>query len=233
MVVRMNLRKLVPALLSIFVVLLILNLIGIIPVYNGTRELPPLLTGFNQESNPPTLFSTAILAICGLLAAAISVAGKAEGKAQYFQWMGVAAVFFFLAIDETALFHERATHGVRRIVELEKMGLSHAAWTIPYMGMAVLVSAIYWRFFWRLPRATRWQFGSGIALYLIGAVGMEFVSCIWLDATDRNAVFYLLATVEESLEMIGAIVIIDALISYLETHFPDLSFQLASGQEPD
>jgi hypothetical protein len=233
MIVKLNFRKLVVALISIMIVLLIANLIGLIPVYKGTREVPMMLTNFDRESNLPTLFSTAILAICGLLALAIAVGSREEGKAQYFSWVGMAAVFFFLSMDETALFHERATHAVRRVIETEKMGLSHAAWTIPYVTMALLVIAAYWRFFWRLPRTTKWQFGSGVVLYLTGAVIMEFVSCIWMDATSRNAVFYLLATVEETLEMIGVIVIIHALACYLETHCPDLCFRISSGQEAD
>jgi hypothetical protein len=231
MVVTVRIHKLVPALLCIFTVLFALNLLGIVPVHNGTRDIPPLLTSFSRESNLPTLFSSAILALCGLLAAVVAAAGKDEGKARYLQWMGVAGVFVFLAIDESALLHERATHAVRHFVELERMGLSHAAWTIPYMAAALLILAVYWRFFWRLPRATRRQFGSGIALYLIGAVGMEFISCIWLDTTERNAVYYLLGTVEESLEMIGIIVIIAALVSYLEKQYPDFSLRLFSTQE--
>jgi hypothetical protein len=234
MVIKLHLRKLVIALICIMIVLLVANLIGIIPVYNGTREVPSKLTSFNLESNLPTLFSTGILAICGLLAATIAVGSRENGKAQYFKWMGMAAVFFFLAIDETALFHERATHAVRSVVDVEMMGLSHAAWTIPYTALALLVIGVYWRFFWKLPVVTRWQFGSGVALYLTGAVVMEFVSCIWLDAAAaRNAVFYLLCTVEESLEMIGVIVIIHALSRYLETQYPDLCLKISSGQEPD
>ena len=46
-----------------------------------------------------------------------------------------------------------------------------------------------------------------------------------------TCVFYLLSTVEESLEMVGTIVVIDSLIAYLETQFPELSFKFFSGQE--
>lgn len=57
---------------------------------------------------------------------------------------------------------------------------------------------------------------------------MEFVSCIWLDATSRNVGFYLLATVEETLEMTGAIVIIHAFAGFLNNYHPDLCVTVSS-----
>lgn len=209
--------------------LLILNLLGLIPVYKGTRELPPKLVGFDLESNLPTLFSTAILALGGVLAWAIALAGRQDGK-QYFRWMGIACIFFFLSIDETVMLHERATHLFRRFVEVNRFGLRHSAWTIPYAGLVVAVAAFYWRFFFRLPGQTRLGLVSGAGLYVAGAVGMEVVCCIWLDASSRDVVYCLLATLEELLEMIGVIVMIHTLACHLDRCHSDFSFAISSAQ---
>ncbi|HEY5621908.1 MAG TPA: hypothetical protein VIR77_04830, partial [Pontiella sp.] len=146
----------------------------------------------------------------------------------YIRWLGVACIFFFLSIDETALFHERATHLFRRFVEVSRFGLSHSAWTIPYLALVLAVSIVYWRFFFRLPGKTRRGLATGAVLYVTGAIGMEWVSCIWLDVSSRDYVFYLLATGEELLEMIAVIVMIHALACHLDRYHSDLSFKISS-----
>jgi hypothetical protein len=67
-----------------------------------------------------------------------------------------------------------------------------------------------------------------------GALGMEMVCGYYADAVgQRNLIYGLLASVEEILEMVGVIVFIYALLSYIGSYLEniDLRVKIVENQE--
>jgi len=67
-----------------------------------------------------------------------------------------------------------------------------------------------------------------------GALGMEMVGGYYADAvTQRNLTYGLMVCVEEILEMVGVIVFIYALVSYIGSHVEniDLRVKIVENQE--
>ena len=74
----------------------------------------------------------------------------------------------------------------------------------------------YLPFLWALPARTRWLFILSGAIYIGGAVGVEWAT-IWYEENDQlNTLAYnLWNAVEESMEMTGVILFIYALLGHI------------------
>ncbi|MBT8041767.1 MAG: hypothetical protein KJN98_01210, partial [Pontiella sp.] len=191
-----------------------------------TRDTPWKIINFDAEGNLPAYFSSAILALSGLLAFAISLGVRSE-RLKSLQWAGLGAVLFFLSIDEAVMIHEVVAHAARLVVK--GPGMHHAAWVVPYLIAVVILGAIYLKFFLQLPAETKKFLLIGAGLFLLGAVGVEVVSCIWEEAGHgKDFIYHLFATTEETFEMLGVISIIYAFASYLDKQLPELSVQVSS-----
>lgn len=212
--------------MCIMAILFVMNLIGLVPVYAGTRESPWKIVNFDAEGNLPAFFSSAILALSGLLASAISIGVRSE-RLKSLQWGGLAAAFFFLSIDEAVMIHEVVAHAARLVVV--GPGMNHAAWVVPYLIAVVCFGAIYLKFIIQLPAEIKKFIVFGAGLFLLGAIGLEVISCIWLEADHgKDFIYYLFATTEETFEMLGAISIVYAFARYLDICLPQLSVQVSS-----
>lgn len=203
--------------------LLIANLIVIFSqayfVFDDVHGLTRLFN-FSAEKNIPTLFSSLALALSAALLSIIATTHK-RLKAPYLPWFGLTIVFLFLAIDETASIHEKLTLPVRE--SLNTSGLLYFAWVIPY-GMALAVFwVLYSRFLINLPRRTMILFVLSGLTYVLGAIGLEMIGGLRADLHGSDDLVYLLiVTCEEFLEMLGIVIFIYALLSYMAEHLKEL-----------
>ena len=221
MEIRIDPKKVLYSLLGVLVLLLALNLIGLIPIYTGAREVPWKIFSFDDEQNIPVLFSTANLVLCGLLAWGIACGFRSVRK-KALQWGVLAGVFFYLAIDEFIMIHERIAHLMR--ILLHQQALHDAGWVVPYAVLVIAFAALYLKFFLQLPKKTKMLLILGGALFVFGAIGMECIGCIWWKIENgKDVVYYLFATAEETLEMLGVLAVQYALFNFISECQPDLS----------
>lgn len=68
----------------------------------------------------------------------------------------------------------------------------------------------------------------GAILYVGGSIGFEMLNGAWKDLHGRTAVYYLLTTVEELLEMFEVIIFIYAFLNPIDKHLPDFSLRITS-----
>lgn len=173
------------------------------------------LLHFDREQNLPTLFS--VLLLLGASGLAVRQASAQPDQAVLRTgWRIVATVLALMAIDEFASVHERVDAAMRYYLGTDF--LPYAAWPIPYvLGLAAL-GAMLWRWLLALDR---WQAVALLiagTIYLGGAVGMEFIAGEYLTHIDPHHAGVtdlrrdLLATLEETLEMTGLILLIQALV---------------------
>ncbi|MEN8255445.1 MAG: hypothetical protein ABFR33_08245 [Verrucomicrobiota bacterium] len=221
--------KLTPNKLAIFfsalmVLLLSLHILGFVPVWLGMRKFPFGPVNFDVEQNLPSFFSTALLVCSSLLVGCIAKGERDIRKSLH--WAGLMVVFLLLALDENTEIHERLTEPLR--CSLNAGGVFYYAWIIPYILVVAVFVACYFRFFLQLPKDTQKLVVLAAALYVGGAIGMEMINGAWRESFGRTASFYVLTTIEELMEMSGAIVFIYAFANHIDKHLPGLSLRITS-----
>jgi len=201
--VSISLRSAVRVYLLIFIVLLVLNLIAIwlkeLGYENALRFESTF--NFNAEENAPTLFNVFLI----LQAAAVClVISKQKVPGQNY-WLALSIIFTLLAVDEYFSLHEKLMGQVRNA--LSASGFFYNAWIIPYGILVLILGIVLLRWLWRLPEETKRGLIASAILYLSGALLFEGFAGLYLDIGDKDDFAWsLLATMAESLEMLGLMV---------------------------
>jgi hypothetical protein len=176
------------------------------------------LFDFDEENNAPTLFTTCLFLINAILFLGLWKVERITSKPQKL-WILFSAIFCFLAIDESCMLHERLIFPLRSL--LNTSGFFLFAWIIPY-GIAVILLAIFGiPILWRIERRIRFWFVISAVIFITGAIGFEMIGGKYLEMMDmevgeRDIVYGLITTFEESLEMIGLIVFTFALLLLIQ-----------------
>lgn len=202
---------------AVVVFLVVTSLAGQIATYvlgYGTVFGLVNLFSLDREGNIPTWFSSLILLWSAILLAVITVDRRAAGHADWKYWGGLSVIFTLLSFDEAASIHEITIEPMQQVLGVG--GVLHWAWVIPGMAFVILIAAVYFRFLFSQPAATRRLFIVAAVLYVGGALGMEMLGAGWFaEHGRRNMGYVLFWTVEETMEMFGVVVFIHALTAYL------------------
>jgi hypothetical protein len=183
------------------------------------------LFNLNKEFNVPTLFSSLLLFFGAALLSLIAFHNK---RSRYFiYWLGLAAIFLFLSVDEGAQIHESIIKATRR--QFNASGLFRSSWVIPYAIFVVTVFVVYLKFLFHLPTRIRWLFLIAGSMYVAGAMGFEMIAANdWEQTKKIDAFTVTLETLEETLEMTGILIFIYALLAYLEAEVGSFSIKVTS-----
>ena len=179
---------------------------GFVPLFN-----------LDTEGNIPTLYSSFALLLSSALLSLIALTHKKNNNS-YLSWAGLALIFLFLSIDEIASIHEKFGSATRDY--LHTSGLLFFAWVIPY-GVFLLVFLIgYLRFLSNLPRNIMILFVVSGVIFVSGAVGFELVGGQHFELYRKHTLLYCVYyTCEELLEMLGIVIFIYTLLTYIVSQF--------------
>ena len=184
------------------------------------------LFDLDNEKNIPTLFSSVALLFCSGLLWIIALSKRKENSTGFLYWVGLAAIFIFLSIDETATIHEQFNDPIRST--LNTSGFLSYAWVIPYMILVGILFLAYLKFIISLPKKTRFLFIIAGTIYVGGAIGLELLGNYHFDLYGENDVKYLVfSSIEEVLEMTGIVVFIYALMSYISTELEGVQLRIS------
>ena len=213
-------RPVIRALVACTILLILAGLAGQVSTwFLGHDYLLGFVPKFDldQENNVPTWFSTICLFLCALALSAIALLEWRRRAPLARYWFALSGTFVLLSLDEAASFHEMLVKPVRSL--LHSGGVFYYASVIP-LGLFVIVFAlIFSDFLRRLPPETRRNFLIAGAVYVSGALGMEMAGGNYLSVHQRPDFTYaMMAIVEESLEMFGAILFLRGLLLHLEKH---------------
>ncbi len=181
--------------------------IAMFTFYYRVGDTPWLLEGLfdlDREDAIPTWFSSTVLLLAsGLLLAVARVAYRtADRLAGY--WLGLAAGFLVLSMDEVAGFHETFNSA------------TDTPWTLAGAALVVIIGLGYSRFLIRLPAHLRWRLLLAGTLFVGGAIGVERGADYYVDVYGTDNLGYnLLTALEETLEMLGAIALVQTLLLHL------------------
>jgi len=224
-------KRVAIALGAITVILLALHLGVNLYNHQVNYTLPQHLTrvvGVDVENSIPTWYSSTLLFVgCGLFTAIAFL--KKQTRDRYTRhWQGLAVLFLLMSLDEAASLHETVDRALK--VWFNLSGLLYYAWVIPGMIFVGCVGLAYWKFLKALPPATRRLFILAGVVYVGGAIGVEIIGGFHAGVHGRYTLPYLLiTTVEEALEMVGVIVLVYALLNYLQYTIKNLlSYHFAS-----
>lgn len=168
------------------------------------------------EGNIPAWYSSLSLLLCSILLLLIAIQESREKNRYANHWKGLAAMFFYMSMDEAVMIHELPSAPLH--LAMKTSGLLYYAWVIPYSAVVLAVVVVYWRFLLSLPFETRRLFLHAGVLYVGGAIGMEMLGGAYHDAVGaRNMTYTTISAIEEALEMTGVAVFLYALLRYLET----------------
>jgi len=195
----------------------------------GTEMLINLFA-VNMEANIPTWFSSSTLLICSGLIATIALAKKAQDARYVPHWKALSVIFLFLSLDEAAGFHEVLGKVMLYVFPLG--GFLQSGWVIPCFVFVLMFVLAYLRFFTYLPLKTRYQFIAAWSLLFLGAIGGEIVGDYFefIFYGKRNLVVEAISTLEELLEMMGVIVFIYGLMSYINSDIKEVRFGSDNGE---
>lgn len=187
-IINLSIRRYLTALACITVLLLGIHLI--INTYNyQVEEVPWLLHQLfelDEENNLPTWFSSFLL----LNNAVVLLLAASQAKQHRAQWLILAVGFLVLSIDEVAGLHETFHTAI------------DTNWTIYAAVLVGIVALAFIPFLLGLPRRIAVWFVISGALYLSGALLVEWLS---RDMEEESLAYAYAVAVEEGLEMAGAL----------------------------
>ena len=223
--------KRVAAWLTLIVVALVLaSLAGSFSTYVlGHPRLFGLVRLFSldAEANIPTWYAAISLLACSVVLAAIAYTQPKEATPKTGDWRFLSIIFLFLSIDELASIHELLIEPLR--TGLGTSGIFHFAWVIPYSGLVLLLGIKYLKFLTQLPAQTRRAFVLAGAIYIGGALGMEMVDGLYASLYgEQNFTYAFLTTIEETLEMLGIVVFLHALLTYLKRYVKTIQINISN-----
>lgn len=229
MVITLKPKKIAIILGTIIILLVFASIICTVSKYLG---LPNILSVYqlfilDREGNIPTYFTSVVLLLAASLLYFIAIANKKQGEHDYLYWIGLAAVFVFLSIDEFTGLHERLNTPIQ--ARLNTSGQLYYAWAIPGGGFVVIMMLIYRRFVFNLPKRIKRMIIIAGLIYVAGAIGVEMIGCYYRGLHEQSDITYeFITTCEESMEMIGIMIFVYALMSYIDLRLSNLTLQISS-----
>ena len=173
-----------------------------------------------SEGKIPTFYSGLTLIAAAMLLALIGMHERANGGRFYRHWIGLAAIFVLMAMDEMLCIHEMTARPLRELLGVTSGPLVRA-WVIPAMIFLGFLGLAYFRFLVALAWRSRVLFVSAGAIFVVGAVGLEMVGGAYVSAYGARDLDYgVIATLEELLEMAGMVLFLYALMDYAERYAP-------------
>lgn len=181
------------------------------------------------ERNIPALYSFLNLQLSALLLGFIYFSSQGRPYRRYWLWMSL--IFMYLMVDELMSIHEKLSLLLAEVADISGSN-SYYVWVIPF-AILVLAFVVYFFPFLRslTARFSRLFVLSG-ALYVGGALLMEVVGALHQAYYGYDFVHILIYSLEESLEMLGIILFIYALLRYYKEEIGDYALQIYFATEP-
>lgn len=225
--ISINAKKIAHCLFWILACLIAINLLILLLKHYSNSDISVSvynLFNFDREANIPSLFSVLLLLFSGF---ALLLNRYFENNEKLFKgWTIISALFFYLSIDEGSQTHESIMDVIK--IFYTGSGVFYFVWVIPAIIAVIILFFLLYKFFSLLPNTFKKQFLTGMSIYLAGAIGMEMVGGFFVSNFGDGSIIYpLIIVVEESLEIIGSIVIFMAGVNNLKKISSDIKIKIS------
>jgi hypothetical protein len=224
-------RVLTVTVLSLTFVNIAIELLIYIQGYDRHLAFARLFT-FKGNASVPKWFASSELLLSALLLATIAWVKIGEGDRYGRHWSALALIFCAISLEEAVGFHELAGELVGLVIHTS--GLLYNTWTLLGIIFTPIVALIYSRFLFHLHPKTRGLFLLAAIFYVGGALGLEIIRGPYIEAYGvENMTYAMLKTFEEFCQMIGIVVFIDALLSYIGAHVKEIRVSIDNQASTD
>ena len=155
----------------------------------------------DEEESFGIWFSSGILFFAGVLLLNQARALRPNSPGEHRWWFGLGLAFVFLSVDEVVGMHE-----------LMNTLMEDKPWTVVGFPVLVLVGLSYLPFLWRYRGRTALVFVVAGLIYGGGAVGVEHFT----DSEVNSLHYNMWTALEEGMEMYGVIVLIYAVLDFMQ-----------------
>jgi len=178
-----------------------------------------VLFDLGEEWNFPTIYSALLLFLAAAVLLFIGVERRRNHGADFRHWIALSMIFCFLGFDEVLSIHNSAKHLVP--VWFRHFALFDHRWDLRWivigLPVTVAIAIAFLPFVSRLPRRTACGIVIAGMVYVGAALGLEALAGWWIGQHGRNNWTYAAeVVVEETLEMVGALMFVDVLLAYTE-----------------
>ncbi len=163
----------------------------------------------DQKLNFPSAMKIVLLISATVLFAVIALTVK--DRWHRVRWYGMSAVFALLTVDEMTYMHQRLSDALHDM--LETSGTLRFAWVLVYLPLLAALMVVYLPFWRRLANPLRTQLLVAAIGFAGGSGGIEFVKAELFDEHKWKLSFGLVASVSDSLELLGLAVLVTALLA--------------------
>lgn len=184
------------------------------------------LSNVDVETTFPTWLSMVLFVANAVLAWLLGRDEKLRAGRYVRHWYFLAVVLVALSVDEIAAIHEAVTPRLRGLLGLS--GVFYYAWVIPALVLVALLGLVFVRFVFDMPRHIRNRVLVAGISFVAAAVGLEMVAGTFAGTESREGLaYFLIATVEEVVELGALILLVDTFVLHLSERRPAirLSFE--------
>jgi hypothetical protein len=166
------------------------------------------------EPSIPAWLSSLGLLTCAILLGLIAIVKRRATEPFVISWTVLALLFVCLSLDEAIMIHEMVDTAM--VSWFDTTGIFYFAWVLPGILFVAIVALVNIKFLLHLDRQTRLLFIASGALFVGGAIGMELFAGVVVEKYGVASVRHTaVQSVEESLEMLGVVLFIYALLKHL------------------
>lgn len=210
-------KKIINQLVTIALCLIGLSLLTLIPTFvfghGNIFGLIPLFK-LDSEANFPTIYSTALLGASAFLFYVLSKKEETVEKKASKKFKVLSVVLAYVALDEISSIHELLTEPLLLIGDFD--GIFFHAWVVVAIPLLIFLFFYLIRFLLSRPKELRNGMILAAFIYISGALGLEMLEGYYASIQGRmNILSAVLANIEESLEIFGVIVLINAQLKFV------------------
>jgi hypothetical protein len=225
-------RGVVRTLVLVVLSLTVLSLLGQVAVHLlpdfVVRDRFAATFNVDEEANIPTLYSTLAILVCAVLLRVIARIEREGGGRLSRHWTLMSIIFFGLAVDEFLVLHEEINY------RLDLSSFTRWSWVAIGIIFVFVVALIFLRMIVQLPSPVRRLFILAGLIYLSGAIVIETLGGHYVTVWGHDSMRYVLCTAaEEFLEMMGIVVFIYALLTFLTQGGREVVMALEVRAHPD
>ena len=183
------------------------------------------------EPSLPAWFSSLVLFFDSVMLALIGLAKRNHAAKYSNHWLALGFIFLALAIDESVMFQELLGKLINWMVSTD--GILPFPWVVLGFAFAFAVFNSYSGFLQQLPQRFALLFILAGCLYVGGAVGMEFVAGSVIEYYGVESIGHtMMQTIEETLEMVGAILFFYSLAEYWNCTYGEMRIETPNQRTP-
>jgi hypothetical protein len=177
----------------------------------------------DQKLNFPSTAKLLLMLGATLLFACIGLASTQRHART--RWLGMGVIFGLVTLDEFTYMHQRLSDAMHDVAGTH--GPLRFAWVLVYLPLLAILAVVYLPFWRTLPTRLRYGLLIAAVLFAGGSGGIELVKGSIYDDERWTLSYGLIASLSDSLELIGLTILVAILLEYLATltHGVDLRLE--------